>query len=300
MRRSKLAVICTLASFTAGCGVHRDQEAAASFSKSASAFAATLKTAYTQAPQDEADLRAARYIIAPGLRPNGSTNYEKPRALGGFDITMVKGRLAAAEALSSYGQALATLLDVQTQETDIAAATGKLAAALKNVPQSYLADASITAADIDNAGKVLTVFIDVYLNYRRREVLALVVPAMEPIVAELCTKFERDFDWRQSGFANTYYIFADRVMDSAMIVETDNDFQHRAIVQPIFQKADSIRTKMSVTYESVKDAAKSCIKSNLALRKAVEDPTISFEDLGDFANKAGIAYTAVHTLIVSK
>jgi hypothetical protein len=271
-----------------GCGVTRDQtDAAGAFSKSAIALADTVKTAYAEAPQDEADLRAARYVIS-------GPPYAPPQSLG---ITELKGRLAAASVLSAYGHALSTLLDVKTQEADISAASGKLAGALKGLPKSFLAQTSITTAEIDSAGQLLTVFIGFYLDYRRREILEQIVPSMEPIVTKLCAKFGVDFDVDQPGwFANVYYIQADRILDHAVV----GDFAQRVTVQPVLQRLDAIRTKTRITFSTVKAAATSCVVSSKALRSAVENRTASFDDILDFANKAEGAYSAIQAAAAAK
>jgi len=92
LSRSATFVVIWIALLFAGCGVNRSQtEAAGAFSRSAVALSVTVKTAYAQAPQDEADLRAARYVIS-------DHDYEKAQSLG---ITGLKGRMAAASVLSA-------------------------------------------------------------------------------------------------------------------------------------------------------------------------------------------------------
>ena len=274
-----------------GCGVTRNEsEAAGVFSKSASTLADSVKTAYSQAAQDEADLRAVRYVV-------GSGAYERSQSLG---ITTIKGRMAAANVLASYGAALSTLLDVKTQESDISGATDKLASAVKGIPSSLLKEASITSTEIDNAGKIFTVAAQFYLDYRRRQVLQEVVPSLEPIVTKLCKRFAQDFDFKRGGFAQVYYNTADRALDKSVAISTDGDFQHRAVLMSVFQRADAVRTKAQVAFTSIEDAASSCVDASVALRKAVADPTVSFDDILNFANKAEAAYSAVHAIAAAK
>jgi hypothetical protein len=287
----KVSMAVVAALLVANCSATRNEtEAAATFSKSAAALADAVKTAYAQAPQDEADLRAGRYVTS-------DHSYERAQSLG---ITTLKGRMAAATVLSAYGQSLATLLDVKTQETNISTATGQLSAAVKGLPKSVLTQTSITASEIDTAGKVLTIAIEAYLDYRRREVLQQIVPVMEPIVTKLCAKFGNDFDVNQPGFAQVYYNAADRILDHAASVTSGGDLAARSTVLPVFQRVDAIRTKTEVTFATVKEAANSCVKSSLALRDAVQNPDASFDDILDFANKAEAAYSAVLAAISSK
>jgi hypothetical protein len=274
-----------IALLVAGCGVTPNQtEAAGQFSKSAVALADTVKTAYSQAPQDDADFRAARYLISNGA-------YEEAKSGG---ITTLTGRLAAATVLAAYGQALSTLLDAKTQHSDVSNATAKLAASVKGLPPAVLAQTSINTSEIDSAGTILTVGIDIYLDYRRRQVLQQIVPAMEPIVTKLCAKFGDDFDINREGFfARVYYKRAGRILEDAAAV----NFTQRPMVQPTIQRVDAIRTKTVLAFSGVKQAANSCVKSSRALRDAVANPTISIEDILDFANKAEAAYNAVHAAV---
>jgi hypothetical protein len=281
-----------IALFIVGCGVSREQtEAAGQFSKSAVALADTVKTAYTQAPQDDADFRAARYLIFDG-------NYEKAKSGG---ITTLTGRLAAATVLAAYGQALSTLLDAKTQASDVSSATTKLAAAVKGLPQSVLAETSITGSDVDGAGNILAIAIDFYLDFRRRQTLEQIVPAMEPIVTKLCAKFGDDFDINRDGFfAAVYYSRADRILRQASRVSSIGELEQRSHLQPTLQRVDAIRTKAIIAFSGVKQAANSCVKSSYTLKYAITNPSMSFDDILDFANKAETAYNAVHAAVVAQ
>jgi hypothetical protein len=279
-------IASALALLVAACGVSRGElEAAGTFGKSASALADSVKTAYAQGAQDDADLRAARYALK-----GGSYESQQQRRLVQF-----KGRIAAANVLGSYGQALSKLLDSKSQDAEVAAATDKLAASLKGLPKSTLAQTGIGAAEIDSAGKILTVFVQFYLDHKRREVLQQIVPAVEPIVTRLCGMFQSDFDVDRVGFAQVYFNEADRVL-SAGPAEADA----RAAVVPLMQRVDAIRAKTTISFGTVKEAAASCAKSSQALRKAVEDPTVSYEDILDFANKAEAAYSVIQSALIRR
>ena len=117
---------------------------------------------------------------------------------------------------------------------------------------------------------------------------------MEPIVTKLCAKFGDDFDINRDGFfANVYYSKADLILEKAAKVS----LTQRPLVQPTIQRVDAIRTKTVLAFSGVKQAANSCVKSSRALSDAVTNPTISIEDILDFANKAEAAYSAVHAAV---
>ena len=312
----------TLILFVAGalsaCGVTRNEfEAAAVFGKSASALADGATSAYAQAVQDEADLRTARFTVL-NARQNFDTtpilqkDYEKP--LISLSKADIPGRYAAAAALTAYGKALTTLLDVKTQEGDLASATDKFTEALKGIPSQTLNRARIKPSDIDDFGKLITAFGDLYLDYRRRETLELIVPNAEPIVTKLCLLFARDFNPDGGLFATILFNDLEDVIaftnaslgDSAKeSTKDDNDkpevarkkqrdgLHDRAILLPIYQRVSAIQTKVRFSYKTITEAAKSCSKANIALAQAVQDPTVTLDDILDFANKAEAAYNAI-------
>jgi hypothetical protein len=293
------AVILCIAALLGGCGVTRGQlEAAATFGKSASALADGVKNAYAQAAQDEADVRTAKWVVLSSRQnfdptPIRSGSYRTPLIrLSPKDIS---GRYAAASALTAYGQALTTLLDVKSQEGDLASATDKLTGALKGIPAKTLSQARVTPTEIDNVGRLITVFGDLYLDYRRREVLELIVPKTEPIVTKLCAMFGRDFDIEGGMFATIFFNDLDDVITSAdASIQKHADALHdRAILLPIYQRTRAIRTKISTSYASLQEAARSCSKSSIALAKSIQDPTPTLDDIMDFATKAQVAYNAV-------
>ena len=284
---ARLLAICAAATLLPACAViHAEIEAAGAFGKSAATLAESVKSAYAQAPQDEADIRAGKFLV----RANNDDYYPRAGALG---ITTFDGRLAAAGVLSAYGQALSSLLDSKTQNADIVAATDKLAAAVKRLPADVRGKARITDAEIVNAGKVLTVVAEAYVDFLRLEAIRSTVPALEPTVTKLCNMFARDFDPDKPGFAQVYFNAADRILDTAQKMGGDQAYQGRALVLPTFQRLDAIRTKTELSFSAVRKAATSCAKSSIALRKAVEEHEISFDDIADFANKAEAAYSAI-------
>ncbi len=284
-----------------GCGVTRGQlEAVSTFGKSATALADGVKSAYVQAAQDEGDLRTAQYVVLfrdndfkPDPIRSHPPAYTRPLVrLAAKDIA---GRLAAASALTAYGQALTTLLDAKSQEGDLASATDKLTASLKGIPTQTLKNAQVTAGEIDDVGKLITSFGDLYLDYRRREVLEQVVPIAEPVVTKICVMFERDFDVDAGQFA-TIYRDATREIITDVSVSLDKNadsLERRAVLLPIYQRASAVKGKMEVSYASVKDAAKSCSKSSRALAASIKNPELSIDDIIDFATKAQTAYNAV-------
>lgn len=289
-----------------GCAVTSGQlSAAATFGKSASTLADGAKSAYAQAQLDEANLRTSKYVVLNYLQnfdpsPIKKGDYKTPLIrLGPKDIP---GRYAAANALAAYGQALTTLLDSKTQESDLATATGKLTTSLKSIPAKTLAQAGITSADITDLGNLITSFGDIYLDFRREQVLEQVVPKAEPIVTKLCTLFERDFDTKAGMFGTIYSNNLNNVIISTeeSLNRNASDLQARAILLPIYQQTTSVQTQMITTFGDLNAAAKSCMKTSVAFADSIKDPTLSLDDIVDFATKAQAAYDAVTAAAAQK
>lgn len=300
----RLAIASLFALVLTGCGVSREQlEAAGTFGQSAAALATGTKAAYAQAAQDELTVRTATYVVLSARTdvddptPIKNRAYRTPLVrLGPKDIA---GRYAAAAALAAYGEALATLLDSKTQEGDLATASDKFTTALKGIPATTLAEAKITTADIDFVGKVITTAGDLYLDYRRRQVLEQVVPKAAPIVNKLCSLFASDFDLEGGVFATVFTNDIDDVLASTerALSRRGGSLQDRAILLPIYQQTTSIRSKSAASFQSLQEAANSCVKSNKTLAKSISDPTTSLQDIIDFATKAQKAYAVVNSSI---
>lgn len=300
------AAILLAAGFAGGCATTSNElQAAATFAKTASTLSSSVQTAYTQAAQDEANFQTSRYVVLSSrhnfdLTPIYNREYKSPRVpLGPKDIA---GRYAAAAALAAYGQALTTLLDSKSQETDLSTATGKLTAALKSIPSATLARAHITSAEITNVGNLITAVGDLYLDFRRQQVLETVIPHSAPVVANLCALFGQDFDVHGFMFASIMLNNLDDVIEStdASIQANAEDLQGRAILLPIYQQTTAMKTQLTTSYSSLQDAAKSCVKTNAALADAVKNQTLTLSDVIDFATKTEAAYNAVMTTVAQK
>jgi hypothetical protein len=303
--KSSLAVFVAILA-AGGCAVTSGQlDAAATFAKSASTLAEGVKSVYAQSAQDEANLRTAKFVVLSRLdhfNPGsiGNRDYETP--LIRLSPQEIPGRYAAADALAAYGQALTTLLDSKTQETDLATAAGKLTASLKSVPTKTLKDAHISAADITDIGSLITSLGDLYLDYRREQVLETVVPRAEPVVTRLCNLFARDFDEKSGMFATILTVRLNEIIADTETSLTLNagDLHSRAILLPIYQQTKTIQLRSTTTFTSLTTAARSCVKTSVAFADSVKDPTLSLNDIIDFATKAQAAYDAVKTTVDQK
>lgn len=290
--------VLPVSALLAGCATSGQLDAAAAFAKSASTLGQGVKTAYTQAVQDEANLRTAKYVVLNYLE-NFDTS---PIAKGAYKTPLIRlgpkdipGRYAAADALTAYGQALTTLLNSKTQESNLATATSTFTASLKNIPAKTLTQVGITSNDITDIGNLITSIGDIYLDFRREQVLQQVVPKAAPIVTKLCTLFANDFDTKAGMFGTIYSNNLNNVIISTeqSLNTNASNMAARAILLPIYQQTSSVQTQMIASFGSLNTAAKSCVKTNIAFANSVADPTLSLTDIIDFATKAQAAYEAV-------
>jgi hypothetical protein len=290
----------------AACGVTRDQlDAVGAFGKSATTLADGVKAGYTQAEQNEVDLRLAQYIVYERGPPSDTptqilSGFRKPL----FDLSKakIKGRTAAAEALDAYGKALSTLVDSKSQESDFSTAVTSLTGAVKNLPSSVLSTAGITSSEIDGIGKVVVAVGDLALDVRRRQVLEEVVPAAQPVVTKICRMFGRDFDLN-GNLVGT--IVGEETLQTLADVENSfkangSTMQNRAILLPLYQKVASINANFKVTFGGLKEAADSCAKASTDLAASIKDPKYTLDDITNFVAKAQAAYNAIKATSSSK
>ena len=299
-------LVAALGLMLAACGVTRDQlDTVGAFGKSATKLADGVKAAYTQAAQNEVDLRLAQYIAYERGGPNDSPSqiirsFRDPL----FDLSKkrTKGRTAAATALDAYGKALSTLTDSKSQDSDFSTAVTSLIGAVKGVPSSVLSTAGITSSELDGLGKIVVVFGEFALDVRRRQVLEDVVPAAEPVVTKLCRMFGRDFDpnGRLVGTivgTETQQTLAD--LENSM-KKNGSQLQNRAILLPLYQKVTAIGASSNATFGALKEAADSCAKASVELAAAIKDPKYTLDDITNFVAKAQAAYDAVKAVAGSK
>jgi hypothetical protein len=185
---------------------------------------------------------------------------------------------------------------------NLASATSSFTSALKSIPTSTLKDAGITSADITDIGSLITSFGDIYLDFYREQILEQVVPKAEPIVTKLCTLFANDFDKRSPMFAA---IYSGDIHDVIRFTEDTlkkqpENLQARAILLPIYQQTMALQTQTAASFASLNTAAKSCVKTSITFANSISDPTISLNDIVDFATKAQTAYNAVMATIKQK
>jgi hypothetical protein len=297
----------------AACGVTRDQlDAVGAFGKSTGKLANGVKDAYAQADQDEVDLRLAQQITS--VLTSDPAIILKSYGARRFDLSAkkIKGRLAAADALSAYGTALSTLLDSKTQESNFSDAATSLTAAIKGLPPSLLADAGITGDDVAGVGAIVVAFGKLALDARRREVLEEVVPAAEPVVTKICLLFGRDFDVNRpfvggivksevtKSIDNIERVFTAKDVANNRAADSGATMQNRAVLLPLYEKMRGIRTKSLAAFGDINEAALSCAKASVKLAAVVKDPQVTLDDIIDFAKKAQAAFEAVKNLSGSK
>jgi hypothetical protein len=297
----------------AACGVTRDQlDAVGAFGKSAGTLASGVKDAYAQADQNEVDLRLAQQIAS--VSTSDPAVILKAYGVRRFDLSAkkIKGRLAAAEALSAYGAALTTLLDSKTQDSDFSDAATSLTAAIKGLPTSLLGDAGITGDEVAGVGAVVVAFGKIALDIRRREVVEQVVPAAEPVVTKICLLFGRDFDVNRpsvGGIVKSEMIksiddikrvFTAKDVTSGRDADSGATMQNRAVLLPLYEKLWNIKTKSLAAFADINDAALGCAKASINLAAVVKDPKVTLDDIIDFAKKAQAAFDAVKSLSGSK
>jgi len=296
---ANLLFLSAVGACLAGCATSGQLNAAAAFATSASTLGQGVKTAYTQAAQTEANLRTATYIVSKNA--SDITQYKYTTPLFGISPKDIPGRYAAANALTAYGQALTTLLDSKTQETNLATASGNFTAALKGIPATTLSQLRISSADITDVGNLITSLGDIYLDFRREQVLQQLVPKAAPIVNKLCSLFAQDFDTRSPMFGTIYSNAVNDVIWKTEDALTANaaSLADRAILLPIYQQTASTRDQMVASFKSLNAAANSCVKTNTAFAKSVSDPTLSLTDILDFTAKAQAAYSAVMAAVAA-
>jgi hypothetical protein len=197
--------------------------------------------------------------------------------------------------LEAYGNALSTLVDSKSQDSDFSAAVTSLAGAIKGLPKSALSAAGITGSEIDGIGKVIVSVGELALDARRRQVLEEVVPAAQPVVTKICRMFGRDFDLngRLVGTIvgnETRQTLAD--LENS-IKKNGSTLQNRAILLPLYQKVASMNASFNVTFGSIKEAAESCANASIQLAAAIKDPKYTLDDIINFVAKAQAAYDAI-------
>jgi hypothetical protein len=261
-----LALVPALA--LAACGLTVAQRSAVG--TFAGASAASGEFAASELPHmREADmnLNAARAVL------RGKTDLAK--LAGAFTPEVIAVRVAAAEALQSYGRLLQALVE-DTQQAQLAAASSHFVASFKNVAGKSLSDGQYQA--LGTAVEAIGGFI---VEHEKKEALLRIVPQVKPDVDRLCDLFIADFSGTSLQLGQQLAADIDALTAdlSIALAELPGSFSDRSFL---------VRTQLLVDREGVrardnsvhaKDTFTSLKQANAQLANVLENETASIEDI---------------------
>jgi len=261
-----LALVPALA--LAACGLTVAQRSAVG--QFAGASAASGEFAASELPHMR---EAAINLDAASAVLRGRTDLGK--LAGPFTPEVIAVRVAAAEALQSYGRLLQALVE-DTQQAQLAAASSHFVASFKNVAGKSLSDGQYQA--LGTAVEVIGGFI---VERKKKEALMQIVPQVKPDVDKLCDLFIADFSGTglQLGQQLAADIDALTADLSIALAELPRSFSDRSFVVQAQALVDRENARAQANSAHAKDTFTRLKQANAQLANVLASETASIEDI---------------------
>lgn len=260
------------------CGLSSVQrDAATQFSRAAAAFGESVSTQMAEIRSTAVDL----HMHAVALNP--SKIKERDKIDGAFDPQRVGVRIQAAKVLQNYGELLLALIE-ETQEKELESAAGRFTQSLRGLDPGQI---KISEGQLEAIGKIVTTIGGLFVEHKKKEVLATIVPKAHDQITAIGALFGDEFDPKNGPIAKNFdamslrtVSYSDAILDSQGSSLTD-----RSIAAYAHRKGIESSRKANTIFPSMAGAATGVTKAHEQLVKALDEKAYSTEDLVTFTKK---------------
>lgn len=284
-----LLIVFIIAS--AGCALTSTQKEATSRFAQASAdigdFSATEFSHFRAATIDMNVTSIALRGKAKLLDANGEPNLDetlKPKA--------VIERVKSAQALSSYGRLLLSLVN-DTQEEELKQASSHFVNSFKSVSKRNLTD-----AQLEGLGQFVQSIGTLWVEAKKAKAVKAIVPAASADVDNLCDLLINDFSPTALNIAQGFDATISNLVADASIALKDNSVSYtdRLIAIDGMRKAWDEREYLANISSQAVATLKQLKAANVQLKQSLENDNLSIADIqavGQQANELRAAVTAL-------
>jgi hypothetical protein len=304
-------VLLALSVSVSACGLTSGQtDATLKFADAATQFGNAASTELVKMRDQTVAMNTALYRV-PDLpladrRDNSTRTVTKPIVQADIETGQYKNLadyfasdwyatfLSGPIAIAAYGDAITSMMKADNS-AEVKAASDNLAAALKAIPASPVANAS--SAAISGLSQQLTEW---WLAEMKAHAVRSVAQSANEAIAEICSKVADDFaarpsaknlPWRYRETARQLYVAGEQGM------RNNKSFpQARSDSLAAFVLAKSNLDDAKTVFPKIVEAGNKCVVANAALVKALSNNEYSIRDIEDFFQQAKGLYTNVKTL----
>ena len=272
--------VCGLLSFVpavltiAACGLTTAQRSAVGQFASASATSGEFIATELPHMRDAAmDLNASSVVL------RGRADYAKLD--DHFPLEVITVRVAAGQALSSYGRLLQALVE-DTQHDQLVQASNHFVTSFKNVGGKSLSDGQYEAL-----GTAVQVIGGLIVEHKKKEALRRIVPQVKPDVDKLCDLFIADFSVTGLNLGQQVANDVDGLKAdvSIALAERQASFTDRSLAVQAQVLADREGARAQQNSANAKDTFTKLKQANAQLANVLEDETASINDIQGLAKQ---------------
>src|SRR4029434_445287 len=267
-----------------GCALSARQKAAVGqFSESATTLGDVTSSQLKAMRDGTVEMTKQRLLLAGKSRdPNLGDQTSLDR---GFEVSRVETVSGAAQALAAYGKSLAALVN-DSQSAELQAASRDLVASLGRVPE---ARERLSDKQLEAIGTVVQEVGGLWVEWKRKEALTIIVREARPAVDRLCDLLARDFAPGTGWVALQLQVIEDPLIAEATNVLYDGrSYDERKRASDAIDLVHGNRMRRTEVLKRVTDAAGAMKKANAALAQAVESSAWSAPDSEAFRERSRV------------
>lgn len=274
---------------TTGCGLTKSQkEGINAFGKAASTLGAASKGQFEGGRERVIEMKRQQLAMErktlPAKKPDGSKADREFYAGAldldsGLDRKKIETRVAAVELLIQYGDLLVAFSE-NTQEKELTAAAGKFSDSIKGFP-----DNPLTTAQIAGLGQLAVVAGKMWVEHEKKEALKQIIPTVSPLVEQVCSYLEKDFDLKKRGVTEEIYNRQDRLASEAIdgLKREGGSLGDRLLLIDGFALADKNKAELETASKKFLKTVATMRAADKKLVSLINDDKITLDVISSFA-----------------
>lgn len=269
---SRIQLSCVIASLwtatLSGCALSSQQRQAISQFASASSEIGQFTAAQLPALR-QVSIDLNKHSIALGGSASISDLDEA------FDPEDIFARVAAAEALSSYGEMLQALVE-DTQGQALQEASRTFVSRFKHLPGTRLSD-----EQLEGVARLVEGIGNFWVERKKAQVLKVVVHQARPDIEIICDRLISDFTRTGLGLSQGMDVTIARVKADAdtALAETDLSSAERLVAVEAWARAEAADMRLDTACARAVEALQTLKKANAQLEASLEEPASSIDQI---------------------
>lgn len=283
---SQICLVVLFAATVSGCALTSTQkEATNRFAQASTEIGDFASTEFSHFRSSTIEMNTTSVILYGNANPNDLD--------GAFDPDVVLERVKSAQALSSYGKLLLSLVN-DTQETELKEASNNFVDSFKSVSGKQLSD-----SQLEGLGQLVQAIGSVVVESRKADAVRKIVPSAANDVNTLCDLLINDLTPRTTTQLATGFDTTIRQLKqdtNSFLEKPGKTYEDRLIAISGRKKAQEENDHLVQISSQAAKTLGALKAANTQLVNALKDDSLSIEDikaLGKEANTLKIAVAAL-------